>query len=273
MTATQPESIEATLLDLAHRFPAALVNDQIRDVPRVAFQIGLVARRVGFDVSLCDIGSGVGLFPAACARLGMRVTMIDDFAHPFGEGDGAEPNLDAPDSVNYRLAETALHLHHSLGVDIQRKDPLNDKLGFESESLHVVTTFDSMEHWHRSPKQLFAEVRDALRPGGLFVLGVPNAVNLRKRITIPFGYGKWSQMAHWYEPERFRGHVREPDVDDLRYIARDMRLDDVEILGCNWAGYLSGNRWVRSATVLTDRLLRLRPSLCSDLYLIGRKPS
>jgi hypothetical protein len=29
---------------------------------------------------------------------------------------------------------------------------------------------------------------------------------------------------------------------------------------------------VRLATALADRVLRLRPSLCSDLYLIGRKP-
>ncbi len=128
-----------------------------------------------------------------------------------------------------------------------------------------------MEHWHRSPKRLFAAIIESLVPGGLFIVGVPNVVNLRKRITVPLGRGKWSQMAHWYETERFRGHVREPDVDDLRYIARDMNLTDVEILGRNWAGYLSRNRWMQLATALIDRPLRLRPSLCSDLYLIGRK--
>ena len=271
-TSTQPETIEAMLLDLARRFPPELVEGQIRDVDRVAFQLRLVVERAGVDVSLCDIGSGVGLFPAACARLGMRVTMMDDFQHPFGEAEGAERLPDAPDSVNYRLAQTTLALHRSLGVEIQRKDPLAENFGFPADSLQVVTTFDSMEHWHRSPKRLFAAVRAALVPGGLFILGVPNAVNLRKRISVPFGYGKWSQMAHWYEPEHFRGHVREPDVDDLRYIAADMGLSEVEILGRNWAGYLNARRSVRHATRLADRLLRLRPSLCSDLYLIGRKP-
>lgn len=272
MTPTDPEAIEKMLLDLAHRFPAALLESQIQDVRRVAFQIQLVVRRAGCDVSLCDIGSGVGLFPAGCARLGMRVTMMDDFQHPFGAGNNPEALREAPDSVNYELADSVLELHQSLGVDVQRKDPLTEKFGFPGASLDVVTTFDSMEHWHRSPKQLFASVRDALVPGGVFILGVPNAVNLRKRITVPFGYGKWSQMAHWYEPERFRGHVREPDVGDLHYIARDIGLTDVEILGRNWAGYLSVNRWVRRATAIVDRVLQLRPSLCSDLYLIGRKP-
>jgi 2-polyprenyl-3-methyl-5-hydroxy-6-metoxy-1,4-benzoquinol methylase len=268
----QTETVESRLLDLARRFPAALVDAQLQDVRRAAFQIGLVEERAGRNVRLCDIGSGVGLFPAGCALLGMHVTMIDDFQHPFAEGGDAETFPDAPDSVNYAMAETALDLHRSLGIDIQRKDAVVEKFDFPPESLDVVTCFESMEHWHHSPKRLFAGVREALVPGGLFILSTPNAVNLRKRITVLLGRGKWSEMAHWYETERFRGHVREPDVGDLRYVARDMALAEVEILGRNWAGYINRRRWVRLATPLGDHLLRLRPSLCSDIYLIGRKP-
>ncbi len=267
-----PDAIERLLQDLAHQFPEALVDAQIRDIPRVAFELQLVAQRSGVDTSLCDIGSGVGLFPAACAKLGMRVTMIDDFEHPFGSDGSARAFPDAPDSVNYEMAQTALELHRSLGIAVEKRDPLTEGFGLPSQSVDVVTTFDSMEHWHRSPKRLFASVMNSLVPGGLFVLGGPNSVNLRKRLTIPFGYGKWSQMAHWYETEAFRGHVREPDVEDLLYIARDMRLTDVEILGRNWAGFASDDRKIRLATALADRLLRLRPSLCSDVYLVGRKP-
>jgi hypothetical protein len=90
---------------------------------------------------------------------------------------------------------------------------------------------------------------------------------------VPFGYGKWSQMNHWYQAEFFRGHVREPDVDDLHYIARDMGLIEVEILGRNWAGYMNDRRVIRIGTALIDSLLRLRPSLCSDIYLVARKPT
>ena len=178
---------------------------------------------------------------------------------------------DAPDALYFQGVDAALELHRSLGVTVEARDPLVKGFAFPPESLDAVTCFDSMEHWHRSPRQLFASIRAALVPGGLFVLGVPNCVNLRKRITVPFGRGKWSQMSHWYETEIFRGHVREPDVDDLHYIARDMRLADVEILGRNWAGY-AGSRLVRTLTALVDRPLRLRPTLCSDLYLVGRKP-
>jgi hypothetical protein len=119
-------------------------------------------------------------------------------------------------------------------------------------------------------KGLDASLCDLGGGDGLFVLGVPNCVNLRKRITVPFGIGKWSHMRDWYEPAVFRGHVREPDVQDLKYIAGDMQLKNYRIIGRNWLGYSSKSRLVRKLTLFTDYLLRMRPSLCSDIYLIGR---
>jgi hypothetical protein len=94
------------------------------------------------------------------------------------------------------------------------------------------------------------------------VLATPNCVNLRARIGVPFGYGKWSPMTSYYESESFRGHVREPDVDDLRYIAKDLGLRSVRILGRNW----------RPIPGLVKRLIQLRPSFCFSIYMAGRKP-
>ncbi|MGI9591744.1 MAG: class I SAM-dependent methyltransferase [Myxococcota bacterium] len=262
----------AELEALARRFPERLVEAQLIDLPRVAFELELVLERKGADVALCDVGSGVGLFPAACAQAGMRVTMMDDFAPPFADEESARAVPDAPDAVNFGGVEVALDLHRSLGVSVEKRDPLAEGFGFGAETFDVVTIFDSMEHWHRSPKRLFAEIREALTPGGLFVVGGPNCVNLRKRVTVPLGRGKWSEMAHWYEPEYFRGHVREPDVGDLHYVARDMGLTGVEIFGRNRAGDLSDRRAVRALTAIIDPVLQLRPSLCSDIYLVARKP-
>lgn len=257
---------------IAEGYPRDLVDAQIDDLPRVAFHVDLVVARAGSDVTICDVGSGVGLFPAACADAGMQITMMDDFAPPFADEASARAVPDAPDAVNFDRVDDALRYHRSLGVEVAARDPLTDGFGFGPASLDVVTTFDSMEHWHRSPKRLFHEILEALRPGGLFILSVPNCVNLRKRVTVPFGYGKWSQMSHWYEPEYFRGHVREPDVDDLHYIARDLGLEQVEILGRNWASLLSPSPWVRRLAAVAGPLIVGRPSLCSDLYLIGRTP-
>lgn len=80
-------------------------------------------------------------------------------------------------------------------------------------------------------------------------------------------------MNGWYEPEEFRGHVREPDVDDLHYIARDMGLSDVRIIGRNWLGTRSRKASIRLATRIFDPVMRLRPSVCADIYLFARKPA
>ena len=79
-------------------------------------------------------------------------------------------------------------------------------------------------------------------------------------------------MADWYDRPVFRGHVREPIVGDLLYIARDMGLVDVTIMGRNWLAYQARNPKVRRAAPYVDRILQRRPTLCSDIYLLGRKP-
>jgi SAM-dependent methyltransferase len=247
------------LRDIAERYPADLVDGQLRDIPRAAFHLSLVGRRhngvSGLEVA--DLGGGVGLFPLAIAAHGAkRVVLIDDFRDP----------------VNQRLGESIFDLHRSSGVEVISRDVVAEGISDLPGQFDVISTFDSMEHWHRSPKELFHQVIDKLRPGGAFILGAPNCVNLRKRITTPLGWGKWSALADWYEQPVFRGHVREPDVADLRYIAADMGLRDVEIFGRNWIGHLSPNPLVRAATFVLDRPLRLAPSLCADLYMIGQKP-
>ncbi len=119
------------------------------------------------------------------------------------------------------------------------------------------------------PKRLM--IVHELRAGGRFVIGVPNCVNLRKRITVPLGYGKWSSFDEWYGNPLFRGHVREPDVADLRAIASDMKLQNVRIVGRNWLGFASANPIVRSFTKAIDVPLRAFPALCADIYLVAEK--
>jgi hypothetical protein len=59
---------------------------------------------------------------------------------------------------------------------------------------------------------------------------------------------------------------------DLRYIAADLGLRNVRIIGRNWSGYRSRFRAARLLTPPIDRILQCRPSLCSDIYLLGQKP-
>jgi SAM-dependent methyltransferase len=190
-----------------------------------------------------------------CAALGLKAVLIDDFQ----------------DEVNAQFGDAVFEIHKSYGVEIVRANVVSDSLPFQPGSLDAVTCFDSMEHWHRSPKRLFASVMTSLKSGGVFVLGVPNRANLRKRLSIPLGYGKWSSMKDWYEVSEFRGHVREPDLEDLRYIAHDMGIVDCRFHGRNWTGYSSPRRLIRLATYVCDSPLRLFPTLCGEIYLVGKK--
>jgi SAM-dependent methyltransferase len=252
----------STLRKIAEEYPPDLVAGQIRDVPRIAFNISLAfgpsPETRASQLEVCDIGGGIGLFSVGCAGLGAkRMVLVDDFHDP----------------VNFKVGASIFDLHRRHGVEVVSRDAIVSGIADLPGQFDAITTFDSMEHWHNSPKALFAQVVDKLKPGGVFVIGVPNCVNLRKRITLPFGKGKWSPMGEWYEMATFRGHVREPDVGDLHYIARDMGLRDVKIHGRNWQGYYSGNKLIRAATHVADHLLRPFPPLCSDIYMVGRKPA
>jgi SAM-dependent methyltransferase len=184
----------------------------------------------------------------------MKAILIDDFR----------------DQGFFAANDPRFEMHRQLGIKVISRDVIKDGIHFDDNSIDAFTSFDSMEHWHASPKKLFMEMMKALRPRGLFVLGVPNCVNLRKRIFMLIGRAQWSAMAEWYEKEMFRGHVREPSIQDLYYIAKDLGLQDIEITGRNWQGHIQSGT-VGLATRVFDIPLRMWPSLCSDIYLIGRK--
>jgi SAM-dependent methyltransferase len=251
----QAGSLETVLHNVAEHYPQPLIAGQLKDIPRIAFNIRLIAERMGFDASVCDLGGGIGLFSVGCAASGMRATLVDDFN----------------DSVNHEFATVPATVHRQFAVDVVNTDVVASPPDFPAGSLDVVTSFDSVEHWHNSPKTLLHRALSWLRPGGLIIIGVPNCVNLRKRLTVPFGIGKWSAMSDWYEQTPFRGHVREPDVADLKYMARDLKLENIEIIGRNWLGYYHHSALVRFLTRVVDLPLRAIPTLCADLYLVGTK--
>ena len=254
---SRPANVRRLLREIAAEYPAELRASQHADIDRVVFQCELVEPLRQPGAVLCDLGSGVGMFGICCHDLGWQVTCIDDFHDP----------------VNVQLGDAALAVHRRHGVRVVNADVLSAMPDLGDETVDVFTCFDSMEHWHSSPRGLLHALLRMLKPRGMLLLATPNCVNLRKRITVPFGHGKWSSMSSWYNADRFRCHVREPDVDDLLYIARDLNLVDVRVIGRNWGGISSRSRIIALTARATDSLLRPFPTLCSDLYLSGRKPA
>jgi|ETNmetMinimDraft_15_1059895.scaffolds.fasta_scaffold04601_2 SAM-dependent methyltransferase len=243
----------AVLEELIGAYPAALRPDQAQDAERIGFQLEQVFRP---GASLADLGGGLGLLSPAAASVGIQAWLVDDFGDP----------------VNQRFPIRELGVHTKMGVGLVDAPVREWGEGFDDASLDVVTCIDSIEHWHHSPRPVFAEAMRVLKPGGVLFIGGPNAVNLRKRISVPLGRSNWSHFEDWYDSDEFRGHVREPVVGDLTRILDDLDFELAGVWGRNWAGYLGGLVPAPLMRVI-DHALRPFPTLCSDIYVAGRKPA
>jgi SAM-dependent methyltransferase len=198
-----------------------------------------------------DIGGGFGPLALVLSSLGASTAVVDTFDHELFE------------------REDLRALMARLPVELIAMDATDGRLPFETSSFDAVMSYDSLEHWHHSPRRLFYDLRRVAQPGALFVLGVPNAVNARKRVAVLLGKTNWSRFDDWYGPDRFVGHVREPVVADLERMADELGLQPRTIVGRNWLGNRRGSLG-RAVTAVVDAPLRLRPSLCANLYLVGR---
>jgi SAM-dependent methyltransferase len=236
------------LAEVAKAYPPVVRESQLLDVGRIVYHIELVQRYGKSGGRICDIGGGVGLFSPGCAALGYGITLVDDFK----------------DEINFSSGEVfAPHAKH--GVKIMSCDVIAEPLEFPENSFDVVTAFDSMEHWQHSPRRLFHMLRKALAPTGIFIIGVPKRKNLPRRVTTLLGTGHWSFVQDWYESDIFRDAIREPSVADMRYICRDLDMAILAVIGRNWLDRMS----YPLLSKLTDPLLRMRPGLCSDLYVVA----
>lgn len=235
---------------------------------RQEFYLELLAENGSLDpeTRVVDLGGGVAWFIAVLAQMDLKAALVDD----FGGGGGI-----ATDKAQQDWG--FLDAFRRLGVEIHSLDILKERLPFADESVDAVTCFHSLEHWHNSPKRLFAEIRRILRPSGYLILATPNAVNLRKRVYAVMGLNPFTTLDEWYEEEMFRGHVREPSIADLQTLLRWNEFRVVSTQGRNFIGQSSmalsflPSGLVSLIAKVSDRVLRWVPSLCSDIHVVGQK--
>jgi SAM-dependent methyltransferase len=246
-------ALRAHLSEVILRFPAPLQPSLRAQLPRVLFEAGLVghAPQAPGGARLVDLGAGLSLLPLACAHLGWQVTCVDDL------------------HVDY--AGYAFEVHRALGLAVEQADLLSWNPP-PATGLHAAVCIDVLEHLHHSPRPLLTRVAAALAPGGRLVLGAPNAVNLRKRLAVPLGVSAWSRLPDWWQPDRFHGHVREPTLPELRWMAQAVGLEVEAVYGRSFAGLSQGGLAGLAARVL-ELPLRALPQLASDLYLVAQRPA
>jgi SAM-dependent methyltransferase len=218
---------------------------------------------------ILDLGPGLTPFGPLLRALGGRVTLVDD----FGGGGCVDRRDPGPTQAVLERVRGAL------GLEIVTQDLLASPLPADEGSVDAVTSFHCFEHFHHSPRGLMSEVARVLKPGGLFVVGTPNAVNLRKRLSVLLGRTNLGRLEEWYfEGSPFRGHVREPVVGDLVRLCAWNGLRVVRIAGANFLGHHSGS-FARVpaplrpiASLVMRRVLPLWPGLCSDIHVVAIKP-
>lgn len=220
--------------------------------------------------NLVDLAAGFSRFSPMARLLGMDVTIIDD----FGGGGGIDP------AERQSTESTIKCLKDNLGLKIITQNFISDPvLPLPSESVDVLTCFHSLEHWHHSPKRLFAEIRRVIKRGGYAVFATPNAVNLRKRAWVLFGRSNLPRLEDWYnqEPE-WRGHVREPILSDLQNIFRWNGFRIHSSFGRNFYARDSlslqfiPRRLRHLLTNGSGQILKYFPTLCSDIHVVAQKP-
>jgi len=128
-------------------------------------------------------------------------------------------------------------------------------LPFNNNTFDMVMSHDVLEHLHDSPREVFNDLVELIKPGGYLFVTVPNAVNVRKRIRVLLGKTNMADFGsyYWY-PDPWRGHVREYVRNDLELFSSYLGLEIVCLRGCDhmlhrvprelrW-GYKALTRWL-----------------------------
>ena len=243
----------------------AVVNHALSDMPDIYKDMYTChTSRIAEEISwiykpgriVIDLGGGVGFHSMVCSMLGMKAYSVDFFHFRPKEGGSSDHRFEAEE-----IAKKA-------GANFIHTDLLDWEPPFDENSIDVVMSVDNIEHLHHSPRKLYKKMVRCLKPSGSFLLGAPNAANILKRLRVPMGMNIFARLEDWYNLNCFVGHVREPIVADLKFIGRDIGLENIRVIGRNWLGIVRFGGWGKIA----DPFLRPFPTLCGNIYMIGNKP-
>jgi len=168
--------------------------------------------------SILDFGCGACDKTAVLQLLGYKCFGYDDLQDEWHKMPGNR--------------EKILSFISDQGIVIKLAE--NGPLPFAKQSFDMVMSNDVLEHLHDSPRELLNDLVELLKPKGLLLITVPNAVNIRKRLDVLRGRTNLPpyESYYWY-PGSWRGHIREYVKGDLRTMARYLGLKILELHGCD----------------------------------------
>jgi SAM-dependent methyltransferase len=144
---------------------------------------------------LLDIGCGALDKTIVFQEMGYECFGCDDFQDPW---HSLQENLDP-----------VLACAKRAGVQVHAQDE-HFTIPWDQESFDLVTLINVIEHVHDSPRGILNFAGGCLKTGGLLLVGMPNSVNLRKRLSVLQGKSNYTPARGFYENDgSWRGHVRE----------------------------------------------------------------
>ena len=167
---------------------------------------------------ILDFGCGPCDKTAVLQFLDFQCSGYDDLQDPWHTMPGSR--------------EKILAFAKECGIDFRLgKDGV---LPFEKRSFDMVLLNDVLEHLHDSPRDVLNDLLELVKPEGLLLVTVPNAVNIRKRIDVFFGNTNLPRFESYYWcPGPWRGHIREYVRDDLVKLAEYLNLEVLDLKACD----------------------------------------
>lgn len=178
-----------------------------------------VCRHLAPGAKILDFGCGPCDKTAVLQAMGFECSAYDDLQDAW--------------HAKSEMQSKILAFAENVGINFTLARPGAD-LPYSKEYFDMVILNDVLEHLHDSPRELLNKLLEFVKPGGLLLVTVPNAGNIRKRVVLLMGGTNYQRFDSffWY-PGQWRGHVREYVRGDLLSLSNYLGLEVLELHGCD----------------------------------------
>ena len=224
-----------------------------QSVARVCALVDLLDTRVTQDASILDVGAYLGSFALPLARLGFKVTAVDQYDQ-YGTSF---------DSVRSFLADSGIET-----VGLPDEVTAVDLAG--TGSYHCAISMAVIEHLPHTPRTFIEALCACVGPGGFIAVDTPNLVRWHNREAFREGESIFQDLGHryWGQPP-YRGHHMEFTPHQVAWMLEQAGCSGVEIRMLNynpvqWDQIVAGPHVDALVATVDD------PSLADTILAIGQ---
>lgn len=203
------KKIHEAFLEVKREFP---FNDYMAcKLPKYLVISSLILTMVPQGSKILDVGCGPCDLTAILAKLGYRMTGIDDLSDPW--------------HLIGRNRERIKNFASKIGINLINK-PIELA---ELDSFDVVLLIDILEH-SLNPRLLLNRAISAIKAEGLLFIETPNSVALAKRILLLMGKSNHPNVDFiYFNVGAYRGHIMEYNTSELKKLLKLSGLINVEV--------------------------------------------